>query len=111
VHPDFEKIHKKIEAEPTGFVTQVIQSPDQVHRLVDALKPQGFKVIPCVMIPSVKNANSAKMVGVDFAQYQEIILDFICEIHKSAGDILITSPNDSKAALKILSQSQGLKRK
>lgn len=110
-HPDFDKIRKKIEAEPTGFVTQVIQSPDQVHRLVDALKPQGFKVIPCVMIPSVKNANSAKMVGVDFAQYEEIVLDFIREIHKSAGDILITSPNDSKAALKILSQSQGLKRK
>ena len=44
--PDFDKIQKKIDAEPTGFVTQVIQSPEQVFRLVDKLKPQGFKVIP-----------------------------------------------------------------
>lgn len=110
-HPDFDKIQKKIDAEPTGFVTQVIQSPDQVHRLVDKLKPQGFKVIPCVMIPSIKNANSAKMLSLDFAQYQEIITDFIIEIHKSAKDILVTSPNDFKASIKILSQLKGLKRK
>lgn len=109
--PDFEKINKKLEAEPTGFVTQVIQSPDQVHRLVDHLKPLGFKVIPCVMIPSQKNSNSGKMVGVDFSKYEEKTLDFIKEIHSSAKDILITSPNDSKAALKILSQIKGLKRK
>jgi len=110
-HPNFDKIQKKIDAEPTGFVTQVIQDPVQVHRIVDELKPQGFKIIPCVMIPSVKNANSAKMVGIDFAQYEEIVLDFIKEIHKSAKDILITSPNDSKAALKVLSQIKELKGK
>ena len=110
-NPDFDKIQKKIDAEPTGFVTQVIQSPEQVHRLVDELKPQGFKVIPCVMIPSPKNTNSAKMVGINFAQYEEIILDFIQEIRKSAKDILITSPNDFKASLKVLSQLKGLKRK
>lgn len=40
-NPDFEKIQKKIEAEPDGFVTQVIQEPDQVFRIVDRLKPQG----------------------------------------------------------------------
>ena len=51
------------------------------------------------------------MVGIEFLQYQDNVLDFIKEIHKSAGDILITSPNDSKAALKILSQFKGLKRK
>ncbi|MFM7795444.1 MAG: methylenetetrahydrofolate reductase [Candidatus Nitrosotenuis sp.] len=110
-NPDFEKIQKKIDSEPTGFITQVIQEPSQVYRIVDKLKPQGFKIIPCVMIPSIKNANSAKMVGIEFSQYQDHVLDFIKEIHKSAGDILITSPNDSKAALKIFSQFKGLKRK
>lgn len=109
--PDYTKIQKKIDAEPTGFVTQVVQSVDQVHHIVDKLKPQGFKIIPCVMIPSEKNANSAKMVGIDFAQYQDEILDYIREIRRSAGDILITSPNDFKAALKILAQIKGLKRK
>jgi homocysteine S-methyltransferase len=109
--PDFEKIQKKIEAQPKGFVTQVIQFPDQVFRLVDALKPQGFKVIPCVMVPSENNARSAKMVGIDFAKYEEDMLGFISEIYKSTKDILITSPNDFQSALKILSKLKGLKRK
>ena len=89
----------------------MIQSPDQVFRLVDALKPQGFKVIPCVMVPSEKNARSAKMVGIDFAKYEEDMLGFISEIYKSTKDILITSPNDFQSALKILSKLKGLKRK
>ena len=109
--PDFDKIQKKIDAQPKGFVTQVIQSPEQVFRIVDKLKPQGFKIIPVVMIPSEKNANSAKMVGIDFAKYQDDVADFIAEIHKSAKDVLITSPNDSKSALKVLSQIKQLKRK
>lgn len=110
-NPDFDKIQKKIDAQPKGFVTQVIQSPDQVFRLVDKLKPQGFRVIPCIMIPSVNNAKSAKMVGIDFTKYEENMLDFISEIHKATKDILITSPNDFKSAVKILSKLKGLKRK
>ena len=110
-NPDFEKIQKKIDAQPKGFVTQVIQSPDQVFRLVDNLKPQGFRVIPCIMVPSVNNAKSAKMVGIDFAKYEENTLDFISEIHKATRDILITSPNDFKSAIKILANLKGLKRK
>lgn len=109
--PDFEKIQKKIDAQPKGFVTQVIQSPEQVFRLVDKLKPQGFKVIPCVMVPSVKNTKSAKMVGIDFARYEENTLDFISEIYKSTKEILLTSPNDFQSAIKILSKLKGLKRK
>ncbi|NOJ28109.1 MAG: 5,10-methenyltetrahydrofolate synthetase [Nitrososphaera sp.] len=109
--PDFAKIQKKIDAEPTGFVTQVIQSPEQVFRLVDYLKPQGFKVIPCVMIPSEKNAKSASMVKVDFAKYQDHTIDFIKEIYKSTGEVLITSPNDFKSAQKTLAKFKELKRK
>jgi homocysteine S-methyltransferase len=109
--PDFNKIQKKINAEPTGFVTQVIQSPDQVYRIVDKLKPQGFKVIPCVMIPSKNNAKSAKMLKIDFSEYEEIVLDFIREITKTTKDILITSPNDFVAAHQVLVSLKGLKRK
>jgi homocysteine S-methyltransferase len=110
-NPDFEKIQKKIDSQPKGFVTQVVQSPDQVFRLVDKLKPQGFKIIPCIMIPSENNTNSAKMVGIDFAKYEEKTLDFILEIYKSTKDILLTSPNDFKSAVTILSKLKGLKRK
>jgi len=110
-NPDFEKIQKKIDAEPKGFVTQVVQSPDQVFRLVDKLKPQGFKVIPCVMVPSENNSKSAKMVGIDFAKYEENTLDFISEIYKSTKEVLLTSPNDFQAAVATLSKLKGIKRK
>lgn len=109
--PDFDKITKKISAEPTGFVTQVIQSKDQVFRIVDRLKPQGFKIIPCIMIPSENNARSARMLGIEFSRYEESVLDFIAEIYKLTKDVLITSPNDFAAATKILAGIKGLKRK
>lgn len=110
-NPDFEKISRKISAEPTGFVTQVIQSPDQVFRIVDKLKPQGFKIIPCVMIPSENNARSAKMLGIEFSRYEDAVLDFIAEIYKMTKDVLLTSPNDFAAAVKALAGIKGLKRK
>ncbi len=108
--PDFDKIQKKIDVAPTGFVTQVIQAPEQVFRIVDRLKPQGFKVIPVVMVPSEKNAKSFSMLGVDHTRYRDRFVDFVTEIHRSTGDVLITSPNDFKAASDILGQLKELKR-
>ncbi len=93
-NPDFNKIGKKLDAEPAGFITQVIHSEKQVTRIVDELKPQGFKVIPCVLLPSEKNANSAKFLKLDWSGYQDNVIDFIKNIHHIAGDVLISSPND-----------------
>ncbi len=93
-NPDFNKIGKKLDAEPAGFITQVIHSEKQVTRIVDELKPQGFKVIPCVLLPSEKNINSAKFLKLDWSGYQDNIVDFIKNIHHIAGDVLISSPND-----------------
>lgn len=110
-NPNFDKIQKKIDVAPTGFITQVIQSPDLVFRLVDKLKPQGFKIIPVIMIPSEKNAKSFTMLGIDYTKYQDRLIDFITEIHKAAGDVLITSPNDFKAASITLAKLKEIKRK
>jgi homocysteine S-methyltransferase len=93
-NPDFNKIGKKLDAEPAGFITQVIHSEKQVTRIVDELKPQGFKVIPCVLLPSEKNVNSAKFLKLDWSGYQDNVLDFIKNVHRIAGDVLISSPND-----------------
>ena len=93
-NPDFNKIGKKLDAEPAGFITQVIHSEKQVMRIVDELKPQGFKVIPCVLLPSEKNANSAKFLKLDWSGYQDNVVDFIKNVHRIAGDVLISSPND-----------------
>lgn len=101
-NPDFEKMHKKIEAQPKGFVTQVISSIDQVTRMVDTLKPQGFKIIPCVLLSSEKNVKSAQMLNLDWSGYSKDMVGFVKQIDKIAGNVLISSPNDFVGALDLL---------
>ena len=101
-NPNFDKIQKKIDAEPTGFITQVIHSADEVSRIVDTLKPSGFKIIPCVLLPSEKNAKSAQFLKLDWSEYKNSVEDFIKQVHQIAGDVLITSPNDFNYAKEIL---------
>ena len=101
-NPNFDKVQKKIEAEPVGFVTQVIHSADQVSRIVDKLKPQGFKIIPCVLLPFEKNARSADFLKLDWSSYKENVVEFIKKIHDITEDVLITSPNDFKGAQETL---------
>jgi 5,10-methylenetetrahydrofolate reductase len=101
-NPDFEKMHKKIEAHPKGFVTQVISSIDQVTRIVDKLKPQGFKVIPCVLVSSEKNLKSAQMLNLDWSEYSKDLAGFVKQVDKIAGSVLVSSPNDFTGALDLL---------
>ncbi|MHB8602081.1 MAG: 5,10-methenyltetrahydrofolate synthetase [Nitrosotalea sp.] len=100
--PDFEKIHKKVEAQPRGFVTQVISSIDQVTRIVDKLKPQGFKIIPCVLLSSEKNKKSAQMLNLDWSEYSKDLAGFVKQVDSIAGSVLISSPNDFAGALDLL---------
>lgn len=93
-NPDFKKIQKKILAGPTGFMTQVIHSSEQVKRISEKLRLQGFRVIPCVLLPSEKNEGSAKFLNLDWSEYRDDPAKFIREIHQIAGDVLITSPSD-----------------
>ncbi|SRR5579885_137122 len=101
-NPNFDKIHKKIEAQPKGFVTQVISSIDQVTTMVDRLKPQGFRIIPCVLLASDLNQKSAKMLNLDWSRYNKDMVGFVKQVHKIAGNVLLSSPNDFKGALKLL---------
>jgi len=103
-NPNFDKIQKKIEVEPTGFITQVIQSVEQITRIVDKLGPLGFKIIPCILLPSEKNAKSAEFLKLDWSNYQENVIEFIKEVHKKTGQVLITSPNDFKGAQETFSK-------
>ncbi len=90
--PDYGKIERKKEANPKGFMTQVIQSAGQVRDLVANL--EGFSVIPIVLHPSIKNERSAEFLSLDLGSYRENFVDFVRQIHGIAGDVLITSPND-----------------
>lgn len=101
-NPNFDKIQKKIEAQPTGFITQVIHSIDEVVRISDKLKPDGFKIIPCILLPSEKNSKSAQFLKLDWSNYKDSVIDFINKIHEITEDVLITSPNDFNYAKNIL---------
>ena len=101
-NPNFTKIQKKIDANPTGFFTQVIHSKDQIEKISRELN--DFTIIPCLLIPSENNLKSAKFLKIDWSNYKEDILGFINEIHSITDDVLITSPNDFKRAYETISK-------
>ena len=102
--PNYEKIQKKIDAEPTGFITQVIESYEQVADIVDKLKPQGFKIIPCILLPSEKNKKSAEFLNLDWSSYENNAVEFVKSIHELTGEVLLTSPNDFATARQTISE-------
>ena len=103
-NPNFVKIQKKIDAKPAGFFTQVIHSKEQIEKISDRLGSNGFKIIPCLLLPSHKNSKSAEFLKIDWSDYKNNFLEFAHQIHDLAGDILISSPNDFKGAHEILSK-------
>ena len=103
-NPDFAKITKKIDARPAGFVTQVIHSNDQIEKIVGYLGHNGFKIIPCLLLPSKNNVKSAEFLKIDWSNYENDVVGFINKIHSMTDDILITSPNDFKRAYETISK-------
>ena len=63
-NPNFAKIQKKIDANPTGFFTQVVHSKDQIEKISNQLDSNGFKIIPCLLLPSHKNLKSAEFLKI-----------------------------------------------
>ena len=90
--PNFAKITKKIEANPKGFMTQVIQNLEQVQNLADNLKE--FSIIPIILFPSEKNEKSAKFLNLDLSKYSQKFEELVKKTHGITGDVLITSPSD-----------------
>ena len=103
--PNFSKIKKKLETNPKGFMTQVIQTVDQVQNIADNLK--GYSVIPIVLFPSEKNEVSAKFLNLDRKKYGENFGEFLNKVHQITGDVLITSPNDFSGLNKFLENRSG----
>ena len=90
--PNFSKIGKKLDANPDGFMTQVIQNIEQVQNLTDNLK--GFPIIPILLYPSPKNEKSAKFLNLDLDTYSQKFEELLQKTQKITGDVLLTSPND-----------------
>ena len=102
-NPNFQKITKKINAEPNGFVTQVIHNYQQVEKIYNFLNPQKFEIIPCILFPSDNNSKSAEFLKLDWSNYKENFTQYVNQIHSLTNDVLITSPNDFKGALDFFS--------
>ena len=96
------KIQKKIDANPNSFVTQSIESIEDLGNIVDIIKPYNIKVIACIMLPSKNNERSAKAIGLDWKEYEKEPIEFIRNAGKIADEILITSPNHFSLAKEIL---------
>jgi homocysteine S-methyltransferase len=101
--PNFSKIEKKLKVKPKGFITQVVQTVEQVQNLVDNLK--GFSVIPIVLYPSEKNESSAKFLNLELEKYRDNFAEFLNQVHQISGDVLITSPRDFAGLNKFLENS------
>ncbi len=98
--PNFTKIEKKLQSNPKGFMTQVVQNIEQVQNIADNLK--GFSVIPIILYPSEKNEKSAQFLNLDLKIYSQGFEEFIRKAHEITGDVLITSPSDFSGLDKFL---------
>ena len=98
--PNFSKIRKKLEVNPKGFMTQVIQNIEQVQNLSKNLKE--FLVIPIILFPSEKNEKSAKFLNLDLTMYSKKFEELVKKTHEITGDVLITSPSDFDGLNKFL---------
>ncbi|HKR74758.1 MAG TPA: hypothetical protein VJR94_11690 [Candidatus Nitrosocosmicus sp.] len=113
---NIESLHKKVKVKPHGLVTQSISSIEEIKKLklllegelekVDSINGEGMiytKLIPCIMVPSLKNEKAANMIGLDWASYKDNIFEFIDQMDElGISDILLTSPNSFDEGISIL---------
>ncbi len=97
-------IQNKLDARPHAFVTQSISSLSDLGEIVDLAKPNGIKVVACIMVPADKNKQSAEMIGLDWRQYERNPVDFVKSAAGMADAVLLTSPNSFKSGLDLLGQ-------
>lgn len=93
---------KKVNSKPHKFITQSINSIQEIRDLKDLIKPNNIQLIPCIMVPSVKNERAAAMIGLDWSEYQNNFLGFLKEVYQETDYILITSPNSFDEGIEVL---------
>ena len=101
-----DSLRKKIESRPRRFVTQSVASIDEIRKLKTILQSNGCEIvnmIPCVMVPSLKNQRAATMIGLDWSGYEDYFFDFIGQIKdEGINQLLLTSPNSFDEGIEAL---------
>lgn len=101
---DSPAVRSKLAALPHAFVTQSISSLSDLGGIVDLAKPHGIGVVACIMVPSEKNLQSARMIGLDWSLYEKEPAEFVRAAGRLAGSVLLTSPNSFASGLDLLKQ-------
>ncbi len=102
--PNYEKMGRKLRANPKGFITQVVQRPSQVRDIAANLA--GYHVIPIVLFPSPKNQKAATFLNLNMSEYRDDFSRFVQTIHDITGDVLLTSPGDYAGLHEFLSHNR-----
>lgn len=95
-------IQKKIDAKPNGFVTQPIESIEELGQLVDIAHSHNILIVAYIMVPSKNNQTSAETIGLDWREYRNNPVDFVREAGTIADEVLLSSPDSFKSALELL---------
>jgi 5,10-methylenetetrahydrofolate reductase len=95
-------IQAKLDAQPHALVTQSVSSLSDLGEIVDLAKPRGIKVVSCIMVPSEKNEQSARMIGLDWSGYEKEPAEFVKKAGRVAGSVLLTSPNSFQSGMDLL---------
>lgn len=93
---------KKVNSKPHRFITQSINSIQEIRDLKYLIKPNQIQLIPCIMVPSIKNERAAAMIGLDWSEYQDNFLGFLREVYEETNHILITSPNSFDEGIEVM---------
>lgn len=103
---NIDALRKKVESGPRRFVTQSVASIDEIRKLKTILQSNGCEIvnmIPCVMVPSLKNQRAATMIGLDWSGYKDYFFDFIGQIKdEGINQLLLTSPNSFDEGIEVL---------
>ena len=94
----------KLNIKPYGFITQSISSLSDLGQIIDLARPQGIRVIPCIMCPSEKNVSSASKIGLDWSEYLKDPVQFIADAAGMSDKVIISSPNSFDDGMKLLNK-------
>lgn len=110
-----DNFQKKIKSRPSRFITQSVSSIEEIRQLKFMLESEcqrhdnnhnnngDISLIPCVMVPSLKNQKAANMIGLDWSSYENNFYEFIEQIRElGINEILLTSPNSFDEGINVL---------
>jgi 5,10-methylenetetrahydrofolate reductase len=103
------ELSRKLSAEPYGLITQSIASIESLEYIADTVKSNNKHIVPCIMVPSIKNKASADTINLNWSNYENNIVEFIKKAHNICGEVMLTSPNSFNEGVETMKMVKGVK--